>query len=175
VKFFESVLEVVLKVAKAIASFASYVNKITAPSGANDNGGGGNSGGGNATEAAIPGNAEGGYIKGPGTGTSDSILSRLSNGEFVMKAAAVQAYGTGLFHALNNMQLPGFAAGGLVSAPARMGGGGGIAPATSTVNLSIDGRSFNGLKGPKSTVDDLSSFAISRQASSAGTKPGWFK
>lgn len=129
----------------------------------------------NASEGGdVQGNAEGGMIRGPGTGTSDSILSRLSNGEFVVKAAAVQAYGAGLFHALNNMQLPGFAQGGLVASPVRAGGGS-IAPATSTLNLSIDGRSFNGLRGPKSTIDDLSSFAISRQASAAGSNPSWMK
>ena len=60
-------------------------------------------------------NAEGGYQRGPGTGTSDSILSWLSNGEYVVKAAAVQKYGIGMFDALNQMRLPRFAAGGPVS------------------------------------------------------------
>lgn len=60
-------------------------------------------------------NAEGGYQRGPGTGTSDSILSWLSNGEYVVKAAAVQKYGVGMFDALNQMRLPRFAAGGPVS------------------------------------------------------------
>jgi lambda family phage tail tape measure protein len=36
--------------------------------------------------------AEGGYIKGPGTGTSDSIPARLSNGEYVMPAKQTAAY-----------------------------------------------------------------------------------
>lgn len=39
----------------------------------------------------IPGFASGGLVAGAGTGTSDSILARLSNGEFVMRAAATQA------------------------------------------------------------------------------------
>lgn len=39
----------------------------------------------------IPGFASGGLVSGAGTGTSDSILARLSNGEFVMRAAATQA------------------------------------------------------------------------------------
>lgn len=117
--------------------------------------------------------AGGGPVDGPGTTTSDSIFARLSRGEFVVRAAAVQQYGQGLFHALNNMQMPGFASGGLVPSPVRMGGGS-IAPATSTLNLSIDGRSFNGLRGPKSTIDDLSSFAISRESSAAGLNPSWY-
>lgn len=37
--------------------------------------------------------AEGGVISGPGTGTSDSIPALLSNGEFVVRAAAVQQPG----------------------------------------------------------------------------------
>src|SRR5690606_38734089 len=38
--------------------------------------------------------AEGGPIYGPGTATSDSIPAYLSNGEYVIKAAAVAKYGT---------------------------------------------------------------------------------
>ena len=137
--------------------------------------------GGNAGEGGTAGDlsggttalAGGGQVDGPGTTTSDSIFARLSRGEFVVKAAAVQAYGASLFHALNNMQLPGFASGGLVPSPVRMGSG--SVPATSTLNLAIDGRSFNGLRGPKSTIDDLSSFAIARQASAAGDNPSWVK
>ena len=63
----------------------------------------------------VPGAATGGQILGPGTSTSDSILARLSNGEFVIKAAAVDKYGVSFMHALNNMRLPQFAGGGSVS------------------------------------------------------------
>ena len=61
-----------------------------------------------------PAKAEGGYIAGPGTSTSDSIPAYLSNGEFVIKAAAVNRYGAGLFDALNGLRVPRFAQGGLV-------------------------------------------------------------
>lgn len=37
--------------------------------------------------------ATGGFVYGPGTGTSDSILARLSNGEYVMTAAGMQQPG----------------------------------------------------------------------------------
>ncbi len=124
--------------------------------------------------APIPQFAGGGEVHGPGSTTSDSIMARLSRGEFVNNAKSVAHYGADFFHALNNMTLPGFASGGLVAAPVRMGGGGAI-QATSVLNLSIDGRNFNGLKGPKSTIDDLSSFAIARQASAAGSNPSWMK
>ena len=59
--------------------------------------------------------ATGGHVRGPGTGTSDSILARLSNGEFVVRAAAVRHYGAGFLAALNGMAVPRFASGGLVS------------------------------------------------------------
>jgi len=64
------------------------------------------------TNGQIPAHATGGLIRGPGTGTSDSILSRLSNGEYVMRASAVSAYGTDVLDQMNAGQLPGFAAGG---------------------------------------------------------------
>lgn len=65
--------------------------------------------------AATPGFASGGWIRGPGSGTSDSILARLSNGEYVVKDAAVRHYGVGLMHLINSMRLPKFADGGLVA------------------------------------------------------------
>lgn len=47
--------------------------------------------------------AAGGYVSGPGTGTSDSIAARLSNGEFVMRAAAVKSLGVDFLHGLNGI------------------------------------------------------------------------
>jgi TP901 family phage tail tape measure protein len=43
----------------------------------------------------------GGNVRGPGTGTSDSIPAMLSNGEYVIKADSVKKYGTETFDALN--------------------------------------------------------------------------
>ena len=56
-------------------------------------------------------NASGGYITGPGTATSDSIPAWLSNGEYVVKAAAVNKYGVDFLHAINGLR---FADGGSV-------------------------------------------------------------
>lgn len=76
--------------------------------------------------------ATGGPVRGPGTGTSDSVRAwipetgtpfRLSDGEFVHKAAAVDYYGHGFMEAINEERLPkellgmigfGFAGGGLI-------------------------------------------------------------
>lgn len=69
--------------------------------------------------------AQGGYVSGPGTGTSDSIHARLSNGEYVLRASAVKALGVGFLNKLNQVRkgpqvrsggfIPAFANGGPVS------------------------------------------------------------
>lgn len=63
------------------------------------------------------GHATGGMLSGPGSGTSDSILARVSDGEFISKAASVDKYGPDFYHALNQgvidpKMLQGFADGG---------------------------------------------------------------
>lgn len=71
--------------------------------------------------ATAMGHATGGYITGPGTGTSDSIPARLSNGEFVIRSEAVKRYGTNFLNAVNDgtfarihTKVSRFAEGGLV-------------------------------------------------------------
>ncbi|MEV0754929.1 hypothetical protein [Streptosporangium sp. NPDC050280] len=69
-----------------------------------------------------PGFAAGGKLRGPGTGTSDSIIARLSTGEFVVNAKATKRY-ENLLRAINSNKfatggkvgdsLPRFATGGL--------------------------------------------------------------
>jgi hypothetical protein len=63
-----------------------------------------------------PGFAEGGPVHGPGTSTSDSIFARLSNGEFVIRAAAVRKWGVALFEQLNSLKTPALARGGYIGA-----------------------------------------------------------
>ncbi len=63
----------------------------------------------------VPGKAVGGSVRGPGTSTSDSIPTLLSDGEFVVKASSVQKYGLGTLAALNAGSLPRFAKGGPVA------------------------------------------------------------
>jgi hypothetical protein len=72
--------------------------------------------------------ASGGYVSGPGTSTSDSISARLSNGEFVMRAAAVDRFGVGMLDQMNDnfsmpampVPLPMVASGGGTAAENRM-------------------------------------------------------
>ncbi|MBT2537194.1 phage tail tape measure protein [Arthrobacter sp. ISL-69] len=49
----------------------------------------------------IGGYPGGGLLTGPGTGTSDSMIARVSNGEFIVRQAAVAKYGVGFLSALN--------------------------------------------------------------------------
>ncbi|MCT9620738.1 phage tail tape measure protein [Curtobacterium sp. C2H10] len=55
--------------------------------------------------------AAGGYISGPGTGTSDSVPAMLSNGEYVIRERSVKKYGTGFLDRVNRGH---YASGGLV-------------------------------------------------------------
>lgn len=106
------------------------------------------SGGGNLLATAVTvgksffGFADGGQIRGPGTGTSDSIPAlvdgrmpiAVSNGEFIQPDRAVRHYGLGFMEAVRTLQFPKprFAFGGLVSAhqKARYATGGLVAPAS---------------------------------------------
>lgn len=77
--------------------------------------------------------ATGGFIRGPGTGTSDSVPARLSAGEYVLRADRVKDIGVDVLDAINfGLSRPnvrrrgmGYASGGVVEAAG--GGHGGIA------------------------------------------------
>jgi soluble lytic murein transglycosylase len=60
----------------------------------------------------IGGFSTGGYVRGPGTATSDSIPARLSDGEFVVNARATQAFGVHNLERINQFR---FANGGFVN------------------------------------------------------------
>jgi len=134
--------------------------------------------------------AGGGYIRGAGTSTSDSIRAWLSDGEYVIKAKSVAKYGLGLLNALNSGKLDlsaiigrGFNMGGLVTMPQAprfaYASGGPVSTAqaptagTKSFDLHIDGNTFRGLIAPDDVADRMTQFAISRGALSAGRKPGW--
>jgi hypothetical protein len=77
--------------------------------------GGGKDGGDIGAGGKVSGNAGGGLITGPGTDTSDSILARLSNNEFVIKAESVRRIGPRVLDYINRMgELPHYNLGGLV-------------------------------------------------------------
>lgn len=84
--------------------------------------------------------ATGGLIRGPGTGTSDSIPAMLSNGEYVLRSSAVDRIGVGTLNAMNAGAVPQFSEGGSVddTLAATSSGGNSV-----TLNVSaIDAGSF---------------------------------
>lgn len=83
---------------------------------------------GAASGQAVAMAANGGYITGAGTSTSDSIPAMLSNGEYVINAAAVKRLGTPYLNMLNS---PHYADGGQV------GGGSPAAPMGGSVTLNV--------------------------------------
>lgn len=130
--------------------------------------------------------ASGGLVRGPGTATSDSILARLSDREFVVNAKAVAFYGADLLHALNSLRLPrnffeGFNMGGLVQTMARsiprFADGGQVVTDSSknrTFTLVLGGRQF-GLSGSKTTIDDLEREASLRSLAIIGPAPSFVR
>lgn len=131
---------------------------------------------------SIPGAATGGFITGPGTSTSDSILARLSRGEFVIKASSVKSLGLGFLEKLNAggsqffnqigtfsniipkfmsgghvpFPIPKFADGGLVSVPQATSGQSSGSRDVVDVNLNFEGQQFS-LQGDRDIVSELTS------------------
>lgn len=64
----------------------------------------------------VPGNATGGLQRGPGTSTSDSMLARISTGEYIVNAASTSKW-LPLLEAMNGGSLARFDTGGYVGDP----------------------------------------------------------
>jgi lambda family phage tail tape measure protein len=103
--------------------------------------------------------ADGGAIVGPGTGTSDSILIRASNGEGILTADAMKRLGVPALNALNNGAsingLAKFATGGVVGSSAMSSVSSGSSN-SGDVNISIEGGS-SGASGGGYTPAELAS------------------
>lgn len=98
----------------------------------------------------IPGFAEGGRITGPGGSRDDKIMAMVSNGEFIVNAAATKRYGA-LLHALNSGSVPRFADGGIVG---NAGGSQPFKPISSKApGLNVGGISVSVTGAPGSTGD----------------------
>lgn len=54
-----------------------------------------------ANGGLVGGYPSGGLLTGPGTGTSDSIIARVSNGEYIIRQASVSKYGVDFLNAIN--------------------------------------------------------------------------
>ncbi|MBU2703873.1 lambda family phage tail tape measure protein [Sporomusaceae bacterium BoRhaA] len=115
--FAQSVIDSIIKI-QAQAAAASITSSLGNIFGAVTGGSSGYDMSFGIGSAAALFKADGGMISGPGTGTSDSILSWLSAGEHVMKASSVSSIGPSNLEYMNRTgKLPGFATGGLVTGP----------------------------------------------------------
>jgi hypothetical protein len=94
--------------------------------------------GGLVGTAAPIAKADGGYIRGPGTGRSDSIPARLSNGEFVVNAAATAKHRP-VLEAINSDRIPRFANGGSVGAGPSVPMIGGATIVAPTIAVTVQG------------------------------------
>ncbi|MFP3447629.1 tape measure protein [Pseudomonas sp. SIMBA_067] len=112
--------------------------------------------------AVIPGFATGGYVSGAGTGTSDSIMARLSDGEFVVNAAATKR-NRALLEAINSNERVSVAGGGgsvaSTQAPASAAAAT-QAPANVVVNL-IQDRSRAGQVDQRTSEDGTQHIDVS--------------
>lgn len=83
--------------------------------------------------------AAGGLVRGPGTGTSDSISARLSDHEFVVNAQATRRF-LPLLHAINENRYSG---GGLVGKP---NGYSGIMPTAASGGMNVSIHNYSGAR-----------------------------
>ncbi|MBZ9760667.1 hypothetical protein LB553_07215 [Mesorhizobium sp. CA8] len=154
--------------------------------------------GGSDSGGSHGGFARGGHIAhGPGTGTSDSILARLSVGEFVIRAKVVKALGADFFAALNAGVMPnieafrglskGFSVGGIVDGMTRQmaiprfasGGLANLAPASGSSGKTVAVKLQYGptvqdvidLIGQADPVMRFQRFALNEATASAGRRP----
>lgn len=98
-------------------------------------------------------NAKGGLIRGPGTGTSDSILSRVSNGEFVVRASSVSKYGVDMLRAINEGRLDKAAVtGGKAAAVPVVGRPAAVGHVVQPVHVQID---VSGALDPVATAKEI--------------------
>lgn len=120
----------------------------------------------------------GGMIRGAGSTTSDSILARVSNGEYVLRASAVRRIGTRMLDALNAGVLPAFAGGGLVAitpTPSLPVSDLGSRAASRAVILQLPDGSQAPLRGDGDVVAQLEKRLRRSTVAQAARKPGWYK
>lgn len=159
--------QMVTSVSNLISSLEATLARLSAAiASASARASGSGSGGGGGR-----GFATGGMVRGPGTGTSDSIPAWLSNNEYVLRAAAVRRLPLSFLNMLNSAQFDlgdiirrfmgsqmRFAAGGLVRQPRLAMSGVGVASAggpLSPVTLVFGGESFPGFSGGADAIARL--------------------
>jgi tape measure domain-containing protein len=105
--------------------------------------------GGGLLSGLLPKFAGGGMIRGPGGGTSDSILAAVSNGEYIVPAEATRKF-LPILEAIRSGHLPRFAAGGVIgsapaiSAPSFSAPGMGSSPVHISSNVTVNAQGGDG-------------------------------
>jgi TP901 family phage tail tape measure protein len=99
-----------------------------------------------AVDRSLPGFSNGGWVSGPGSGTSDSILAWLSDGEYVVTADAARQY-SGLLDGINSGNVGSLAAGSSAAMGARSGIG--------DVSIHLGGVSITGVSDPEQVLQQL--------------------
>ncbi|TGQ01412.1 MULTISPECIES: hypothetical protein [unclassified Mesorhizobium] len=153
-----SLVDSIVSKVKSAIDYAKKLAGLGGDSGSSTGGGGGSQGG----------FAGGGFVSGRGGPKTDSILAWLSNGEFVIQAAAVKKLGVGFLSALNNGVTPslkglsGFSIGGFVDnmnrsmAIPRFAGGGSVSASLASSRASGNHRTPIILQLPGGEqIDDL--------------------
>ena len=118
--------------------------------------------------------ATGGMVHGPGSGTSDDITAKLSNGEYVVNARSTARY-RHLLEAMNSgSPIPGYAAGGAVGGsraslhgPAAMS-----APPLSFVINDYSGQKVEATQGTDGRGQPQVTMTIGQQAAAAVSQRG---
>ncbi|WP_323006580.1 hypothetical protein [Pseudorhodobacter sp.] len=134
----------------------------------------GGAGGAPATASFTGIYATGGMVHGPGSGTSDDITAKLSNGEYVVNARSTARY-RHLLEAMNSgSPIPGYAAGGAVGgsraslhAPAAMS-----APPLSFVINDYSGQKVEATQGSDGRGQPQVTMTIGQQAAAAVSQRG---
>ncbi|MEV1020710.1 hypothetical protein [Streptomyces sp. NPDC050264] len=119
-----------------------------------------------ASGGPIPGYPSGGPVRGPGTGTSDSVLMWGSNGEYMVKATSVAKYGIKAMDAINDgkLQLP--ASSGRAAAPGR------AAPAPAAQTSTDDRAPVTYNVYPRSSVIDARDLQLIQRQEEARQRVG---
>jgi phage-related protein len=89
--------------------------------------------------------AAGGFIRGRGTGTSDSIPAMLSNGEYVIPADMVRKFGVGFFEQIRGGMMPGMSA--PMPSAASVSNSSSVITNQNTFNISVPAGSPGGASG----------------------------
>jgi hypothetical protein len=110
--------------------------------------------------------AIGGFVSGPGGPTSDSIPAMLSDGEYVLNAAAVRKFGTGFLDQLNEGRIPHRKHGGFLSILPFLAGGlfGALTGRSPLLMAGLIGGGFSLADKIHGPLGDILKFAISPAA-----------